>query len=82
MVRAIKAEMSRRGDPLAQTQWTPKMIKAFVRWQLAMLQAGKLRASSLGGFAYKLPTAKSGSGRPAELPEPVKAFLRSGQPEA
>ena len=53
-------------------------MKQYVKWQLALLQAGRIKGTSLGGFAYKLPQGKR-AGKAADLPAVVRAFAQSGR---
>eukprot|EP00435_Cladocopium_sp_Y103_P042015 s1084_g11.t1 len=67
---AASSQYTRRVKPLEATAWGPAEVSRYMRWQLDQHKQGKLKKSSVGGFAWKLPK-KSEDGEPADLPPEV-----------
>ena len=78
MIKALASAYKKRGSPLRVTGWNGTKVLAYIKWQCAMLQAGRLNRDAWGGFGYDLP--KMGEdGAPAALPEAVLHYVESGE---
>ena len=71
MVKLLKDEYKKRGQPLDSTGWSPKEVRQFMTWQFDVQKPKK--KDSIGGFSWLLPEKGIG-GRPASMPKEVKVY--------